>query len=88
MNTLQISLDVLNVGNLINDSWGITQTGAPSNYGKVLKYEGKNGSNVPTYSMFYNTINGQKVLATQSFSVYNNSSNCWQLQLGIRYLFN
>ncbi len=87
-NTLQISLDILNFGNLINDSWGVTQTSAPSNYGKVLKYESMNASNTPIYSMYYTTVDGAKVLANKSFSVYNNQSNCWQLQLGIRYIFN
>ena len=87
-NTLQISLDILNFGNLINDSWGVTQTSAPSNYGKVLKYESMNASNTPIYSMYYTTVDGAKVLPTKSFSVYNNQSNCWQLQLGIRYIFN
>lgn len=88
LNTLQISLDVLNVGNLINDSWGVTQTSAPSNYGKVLKYESIDASNRPVYSMYYTTVDGNKVLPTQSYSVYNNQSNTWQLQLGIRYIFN
>ena len=88
MNTLQISLDILNVGNLIDDSWGVIQTNAPSNYGKVLKYESMDATNTPIYSMYYNTVDGQKQLANKSFSVYNNQSNAWQLQLGIRYIFN
>ena len=87
-NTLQVSLDILNVGNLINDSWGVTQTSAPSNYGKVLKYETMDANKTPIYSMYYTTTNGQRQLANKSFSVYNNQSNCWQLQLGIRYIFN
>lgn len=88
MNTLQISLDILNVGNLIDDSWGVTKTSSPSNYGKVLKYETMDSSNTPVYSMYYTTVDGQKQLANKSFSVYNNQTNCWQLQLGIRYIFN
>jgi hypothetical protein len=87
-NTLQISLDVLNVGNLINNSWGVTQVAAVSNYGKVLKYEAATADNVPTYSLFTNTVDGQKVLVDKSFNTYKNSSNCWQLQLGVRYFFN
>ena len=87
-NTLQISLDILNFGNLINNSWGVTQTSAPSNYGKVLKYESMDANKTPIYSMYYTTVEGVKVLPTKSFSVYNNQSNCWQLQLGIRYIFN
>ena len=88
LNTLQVSLDVLNVGNLINDSWGVIQNNSPSNYGKVLKYESMDSSNTPIYSMYYTTVDDIKQLANKSFSVYNNQSNCWQLQLGLRYIFN
>jgi hypothetical protein len=88
LNTLQVSLDILNFGNMINDSWGVTQTSAPSNYGKILKYESVDASNHPIYSMYYTTVDGVKKLPTKSFSVYNNQSNCWQLQLGLRYIFN
>lgn len=88
LNTLQISLDILNFGNLLNNSWGVTQTSSPSNYGKVLKYEAVDATNTPIYSMYYTTVDGKKQLPTKSFSVYNNQSNCWQLQLGIRYIFN
>ena len=88
LNTLQISLDILNFGNLINDSWGVTQTSAPSNYGKILKYESIDASKTPIYSMYYTTVDGVKQLPTKSNSIYNNQSNCWQLQLGIRYIFN
>jgi hypothetical protein len=88
LNTLQVSLDILNFGNMINDSWGVTQTSAPSNYGKILKFESVDASNHPIYSMYYTTVDGVKKLPTKSFSVYNNQSNCWQLQLGLRYIFN
>jgi hypothetical protein len=88
MNTLQLNLDVMNIGNLINNSWGVTQTNAVSNDGKVLKYEGVSINNVPFYSLFTNTVNDQKVLVDKSFNTYKNTSNCWQLQLCLRYFFN
>jgi len=88
LNTLQLSIDILNFGNLINNSWGVTQTSSPSNYGKVLKYESMDAKNTPIYSMYYTTVDGVKKLPTKSYSVYNNQSNCWQLQFGIRYIFN
>jgi len=88
MNTLQVSLDILNVGNLLNDAWGVTQSNAVSNYGKVLKYEGVDSSNTPMFSVFANTVDKQKVLVDKTFDIYNSTSNVWQLQLGIRYIFN
>jgi hypothetical protein len=91
-NTLQVSLDVLNLGNLLNDAWGVTQHAAPSNFGKVLKYEGVDSNNKPIYSMYFTekTVDDTKIKipASQTFSNYNNSSNAWQLQLGVRYFFN
>jgi len=87
-NTLQFSFDVLNIGNLLNDSWGVTKTTSSSNYGKVLKYAGKDANNVPIYNMNYNTVDGKKELISKTFEKYNNSSNCWQLQIGVRYIFN
>ncbi|MDO5570422.1 MAG: TonB-dependent receptor [Bacteroidales bacterium] len=90
VNTLQVSLDVLNVGNLINDSWGVTNTTAPSNYGKILSKTLTYTSNgVPTYNMSYITGSDKKKhLINHSFDKNYTSSNCWQLQLGVRYIFN
>lgn len=88
MNTLQFTVDILNIGNLINDSWGVTKSTSSCNYGKLLQYKGVDSDNVPTFSMGYNTINNQKVLYDKTFETYKDSSNCWQLQFGIRYIFN
>jgi len=87
-NTLQFSLDILNFGNLLNDSWGTVMTNAPSNYGKVLKYESIDANKRPVYSMYSTTVDGVKKLAEKSFDMYNKTSNTWQLQFGIRYIFN
>ena len=87
-NTLQLSFDILNFGNLIKDSWGVTKNAAVCNYGKILKYEGVDSNNTPIYSMNTRTVDGQKILYDKTFDKYTNSSNCWQLQFGIRYIFN
>jgi hypothetical protein len=88
MNLLQVSLDVLNVGNLMNNSWGVIQTHTASNNGKILKYEGKTDSNVPTYSLYSATVDGQNVLLNKAFENYNDPANVWQFQIGVRYIFN
>ena len=85
-NILQISFDILNVGNLLNHSWGVTKNAAPANNGRILNYEGVNDQMVPTYSLYYNKA--ENALPTESFANYNDSSNCWQLQVGVRYIFN
>ena len=94
MNTLQISLDILNIGNLLNDAWGVTKTTSSCNYGKLLNYHSTNADKQPVYSLYsYDKTNKYYISPTLSeksttFTNYNNSSNCWQLQIGVRYIFN
>ncbi len=88
MNTLQLSVDILNATNFLNNSWGVTHTTAPANYGKILFSEGA-VSNVPRYSMATITNPDKtKSLINKSIDTYKSSSNCWMLQFGIRYTFN
>ena len=51
-NTLQVSLDVLNFGNLLNSKWGVPKNDmSVSNNGAILSYEGNvPGTNTPTFS--------------------------------------
>ncbi|MBN2807709.1 MAG: TonB-dependent receptor [Prolixibacteraceae bacterium] len=83
-NTFQVSLDFLNFGNLINNNWGVEKNMFSANNGQILKYEGVDANNVPSFSMVKD--NDGKYLST-SYSTYYNYSQCWSLQLGIRYIF-
>lgn len=82
--TLQFSLDILNFGNMLNSEWGVNQTMADSKYGQILKYEGKDANNVPTFSMAKDS-NGDYLKNT--YSTYYNYNQCWQMQIGLRYIF-
>lgn len=84
-NTLQLSLDFLNFGNLLNSEWGVSKNMFNSNNGQILKYEGKDSNNVPSFSMYKNA---DSAYPTETYSTYSHYSQCWQLQLGIRYIFN
>jgi hypothetical protein len=84
-NTLQLSLDFLNFGNLINSTWGVGKNMFSSNNGQILKYEGKDANNVPTFSMVKDKDGNY---LSQTFSTYYNYNECWFLQLGLRYIFN
>jgi len=87
-NTLQLSVDFLNFGNLINSTWGVSQNMYSANNGQILKYEGKDASNVPSYSMAkIKDVDGNSVYPTQSFTDYLNYNQTWRLQIGIRYFF-
>lgn len=89
MNTLQLSLDFLNFGNLLNSEWGISKNMASANNGRILKYEGKDAENVPTYSFVkIKNAEGTMVYPTESFSTYYSYSDTWSLQLGLKYIFN
>lgn len=87
-NTLQVSVDILNVGNLLNSEWGVNKNMASSNYGNILKYEGRDAGNVPGFSMVkIKDASGNSVYPTESYTTYLDYNQCWQLQLGIRYFF-
>lgn len=82
----QLSFDIMNVGNLINSKWGISKTNAVSNNSRILKYEGVASETdlTPVFSMYKN--NGEYL--SKTYETYKNYSECWKLQVGIRYVFN
>jgi len=75
VNTLQFSVDILNVGNLINSEWGLIQQ--PNNVQPI----GVNvdGSGTPTY-----TFNPDQ---TETFGYDSSLMSRWQMQFGLRYIF-
>ncbi len=82
---IQLSFDIMNIGNLLNSSWGVPKVPQQaSNNLRVLKYEGMDANKQPVYSMLKNA-NGEYYSKTYDFS-YNNSY-CWQMQIGVKYIF-
>lgn len=75
-NTLQLSLDILNIGNLISSKWGVVQI--PGNQ-QVLGVS-VDDSNVPTYTFDPNLV--------ETFSANTDLISRWQAQFGVRYTFN
>ena len=84
-NKLQLSLDFMNIGNLFNSKWGVRKTMANSNNGRILKYEGRDANNVPTFSMYRD---GNGVAPTETYSYNHDYNECWSFQVGVRYIFN
>lgn len=76
--TLQISADILNIGNMINPAWGIRKQMTVSN-GGLLRYNAANG----TYN--FNAVNG--ILPVESFRPIVSTATTWGMQLGVRYSF-
>ena len=84
-NKLQLSLDIMNIGNLFNSKWGVRKTMANSNSGRILRYEGRDANNVQTFSMYRD---GNGVAPTETYSYNHDYNECWSLQVGVRYIFN
>jgi outer membrane receptor for ferrienterochelin and colicin len=84
-NTLQLSLDVKNLLNLFNSSWGVAKYLNPEigSEAKILKYEGPDKDGYATFST-PESINGN----TQTFVPYHNLGQCWYASIGIKYMFN
>lgn len=74
-NTLQFSMDILNVGNLLNSDWGVTEL--PTNT-QPIGISVDSGQN-PTYS--FDT--SQQNSFTNDFGLQSR----WQIQFGLRYSF-
>lgn len=82
LHRLQISADIMNIGNLLNQNWGIPQT-LDCNSGQIL--ECVNLDEVSsTVAPIYKFSGNSDHTYTHSGSFYN----CWQIQFGIKYLFN
>ncbi len=83
-NTIQIRADILNVGNLLNNRWGV---GYASTSVNPLTIASVDANGVPTYRLGTQTINGQTVLLKDSFVKSITLDNVWQAQIGLRYIF-
>lgn len=83
--TLRLSADIINVGNFLNRNWGIIKTTAATNF---LRYEGLGADNkTPAFSFTYADAANQ-VHYVNSFNNSTTIASRWQMQFGIRYLFN
>ena len=89
--TLRLSLDLLNVGNFLNRNWGLRKTPYLTNF---LKYEGLAADGkTPSFSFSYLDPANQVPLTSTytnntSINAATGQSSRWQMQFGIRYLFN
>ena len=76
-NKFQISLDILNVGNLISSSWGITQRATNTGLNQPISVSVTDGNPVYTFD---------QSLKQTFFDDFGLNSR-WQAQLGLRYIF-
>lgn len=86
--TLQLTLDVLNLGNLLNPKWGCYQAHGMSNsYNQIslLKFEGLNPEGQPVYSLNASGVDNFKENARFTRDVAVRST--WGAQIGLRFIF-
>jgi hypothetical protein len=84
-NSIQIRLDILNFGNMLNNEWGVSQrAGAPA----LLNFVNYNGEGEPVYRLqTQKLVDGSTVLAQQSVQRNSSVFDVWNAQLGLRYTF-
>ena len=83
LNRLQLSVDIMNVGNLFNSKWGVAKNMGVCNNGQILKLN-KIENNTPVFSMMKS--NGEYPTKTWDFN--HNYDQCWKMQIGLKYTFN
>lgn len=85
---LQVSLDIMNIGNLFNSSWGCMHDSGASNNGNLLQFMKTNENNEPVYTMPSIIVDESPELPTRSTWVSRKTSQCWQMMIGVKYIFN
>lgn len=84
-NTIRFRADFMNVGNLINNKWGV---GNLSTTTQPLNYRGRTASGEPIYRLATQVVDGKTVLLRDAFVKSRTLDDVYQIQLGIRYIFN
>lgn len=86
-NTLQLTFDIFNFTNLLNKNFG-KRYGRPFSY-ELLEFEGfQENSNVPTYSFTPFNLDDPNRASYGDFYDSGLMSSRWQMQIGLRYIFN
>lgn len=75
-NKFQISLDILNFGNLLNSNWGVVE--AP-NFDQIMGVS-VDDTSTPTY-----TFDPSR---NTTFGAVTAEISRWRMQIGVRYIFN
>jgi len=84
-NIFRFRADILNFGNLLNSKWGV---GKVSTTTQPLNYRGRDAQGEPMYRLATQVVNGQTILLRDAFVNSLTIDDVYQIQLGIRYIFN
>lgn len=88
-NSLQLSVDIFNIGNLVNKNWGTYRFQYNSS---PLAFQNYNAQGQPTFQFQYVTnptaTSAGQTLTTSYRPDVSTLASRWQMQLGVRYIFN
>jgi hypothetical protein len=90
-NTIEISFDIINLGNLLNKNWGLYQdsfNGFSNGGTTVLHYVGLDPTSGRAEYSFPLLNVSKNTPVTKSFIDDTSQLSRWQAQLGLRYIFN
>ncbi|HSC40248.1 MAG TPA: hypothetical protein VLD19_20330, partial [Chitinophagaceae bacterium] len=77
--TIQISLDFVNLANLVSSKWGLRKYASTTGYYQPVSYMGNDGSGKAIYQF----DPSQK----STFTTSPDLPSRWQMQVGLRYIF-
>ncbi|MDZ4059311.1 MAG: cell envelope biogenesis protein OmpA, partial [Bacteroidales bacterium] len=86
--TLQLTMDIVNAGNLLSKDWGLyTRSGLANNWGVImpLTYKGLNAGGAPTYTLNASDLANFDAKAQQINQLTTGST--WGMLFGVRLLF-
>jgi hypothetical protein len=84
-NTLQLRADILNFGNMLNDSYGVSQRVTNP---QILAYSSVNTAGEPLYKLAtQKNVNGSTTLIKDTYQYNSSVFDVWQAQIGLRYIF-
>ena len=76
---IQVSLNIVNVGNLLNSNWGIRQVASITSLVQPLGVKLDQATGIPTYTF--------DTALKSTFYNDNGLVSRWQAQVGLRYIF-
>ncbi len=84
-NTLQFRADILNIGNRINNKWGVSQRVTNP---QILAFSSVNSAGEPLYKLAtQKNVDGSTTLIRDTYSKNSSVYDVWQAQIGLRYIF-
>jgi hypothetical protein len=91
-NAIQLRLDILNIGNLLNKDWGIGQNYVAESFGNslplILRPAAAGGAYDAEGKPIYRLANIGDKLISESFVKTAFVSDVYRIQFGVRYIFN